>query len=83
MKRHSKRTSNDDADVPGYEENKEGAAKFSIDYFKLLNSEDTSLPYSIVMVNHEDGGVFSYATPKQGNPRRSILGAQTFGERHR
>jgi len=57
---------NGDADVPDCEENKEGAAKFSIEYFKVLNSEDTSLPYSIVMVNHEDGGVFSYATPSKG-----------------
>jgi len=66
VKRHSKRMANDDADVPDCETNIEGTAKFSIDYFKLLNFEDGNLPYSLVMVSHEDGGIFSYAVPSKG-----------------
>ena len=38
IKRHPNRTANGDADVPDCEPKKEGVAKFSIDYFKMLNS---------------------------------------------
>jgi hypothetical protein len=64
--RCKKRNIDGDADVPDTEAPDQGVAKFSIDYFKMLGPEGEHVPYSIVMVNHEDGGIFSYATPAKG-----------------
>ena len=66
LKTFKKRTAKDDADVPDVEKPIEERSKFSIDYFKLISSEEGETPYSIVMVNHREGGVFSYATPGKG-----------------
>ena len=66
--RYKKRTVNGDADVPDTETPDNGVAKLSIDHFKMLSSEEDNYPYSIVMVNHEDGGIFAYATPAEGIP---------------
>ena len=57
---------NGDADVPGTKAPDNGIAKFSIGYFKMLSSDKLNVPYSIVMVNLEDGGIFAYATPAKG-----------------
>ena len=32
----------------------------------MPGSDEESVPYSIVMVNHQDGGVFAYSTPCKG-----------------
>ena len=41
-------------------------AKFSIDYMKIESEGDDKAASSMVMVNHEDGGIFSYATLGKG-----------------
>ena len=65
-KSFSKQDAQGDADVPDCESPKNGHAKFSIDYMKLNSKDDRSIPYSLIMVSHGDGGVFSYATPGKG-----------------
>ena len=61
-----KQDARDDADVLDCGRPQQGHAKFSIDYMKISSKDGRSIPYSLVMVNHGDGGVFSYATPGKG-----------------
>ena len=52
--------------VPETEGAEKGHTKFSMDYM-VMNSEDGDKARStMVLVNHEDGGVFTYATPAKG-----------------
>ena len=57
----------DEAGVPDAEEAKEGQPKVSMDYMTMgSNDDETNVPATLVMVNHEDGGVFAYATTGNG-----------------
>ena len=57
---------NGDIDVPEVEDAEKELSKSSIEYMDMGNGDDQNLPYSMVMVNHEDGGIMSYATPGKG-----------------
>ena len=61
-----KRNTDGDADVPETEAPDAGVAKFSVDYFKMLSSDEGDVPYSIAIVNRGDGWIFSYAAPAKG-----------------
>ena len=55
-----------EAVVPETEHAEKGYTKFSMDYM-IMNSEDGDKANStMVLVNHEDGGIFSYATRAKG-----------------
>ena len=41
-------------------------SKFSIDYMRMNSEDSEKSRATMVMVNHEDGGVFAYATPGKG-----------------
>ena len=53
-------------DVPDTEAPTDGMSKFSIDYMQLNDIGGERAKSSPVMANHEDGGVFVYATPGKG-----------------
>lgn len=53
-------------DVPDTEPLQDGVTKFSIDYVYLNSDDGEVAPATMVMVNHEGGGVWSYATPGKG-----------------
>ena len=53
-------------DVPDTEPSVDGIIKFSMDYMQMKSSTEESARYSLVFVNHEDGGVFSYSMPSTG-----------------
>ena len=53
-------------DVPDTEEAKNGVTKYSIDYMRMDSHEGDKATATMVMVNHEDGGVYAYATPGKG-----------------
>ena len=58
------------AEVPDTEANVNGQVKYSIDYMRMDSTgdeeSDGKAMSTMVMVNHEDGGVFAYATPGKG-----------------
>ena len=55
-----------EADVPDVECKSDGLSKFSIDYMRMDSKDEDKSRATMVMVNHEDGGVFAYATPGKG-----------------
>ena len=61
-----------EAIVPETEGADKGFTKFSMDYM-TMNSEDGDRAKStMVVVNHEDGGIFSYATPPRAYRTKHI-----------
>jgi hypothetical protein len=61
-----KRTSFGEIKVPECETPEKGMSKFSIDYMKMEDDSENTCKSCVVMVNHEDGGIFSYPTPGKG-----------------
>ena len=43
-----------------------GPVKYSIDYMRMDSHDQEKSRATMVMVNHEDGGIFAYATPGKG-----------------
>ena len=52
--------------IPDTEEAKNGQVKFSMDYMTMDSIGGDKAPASLVLVNHEDGGIFSYGTVGKG-----------------
>ena len=61
-----KRTKMGQVDVPETEEPKDGVTKYSIDYMRMDSKDGEKATSTLVMVNHEDGGIYAYATPGKG-----------------
>ena len=61
-----KRTKIGQVDVPDTEEPRNGVTKYSIDYMRMDSQDDKKSTSTMVMVNHEDGGIYAYATPGKG-----------------
>ena len=61
-----KRDSHGMIDVPDTEAAEKGIAKFSIDYAKMESKEEGKGMQVMIMVSHDDGGVWAYAVPGKG-----------------
>ena len=61
-----KRDSGGEVEVDDTEEAKSGWTKFSTDYMVMDDDSEDKADATLVMVNHEDGGVFAYAVPNKG-----------------
>ena len=60
------RTKFGQVDVPDIEEKKGGVTKYIIDYMRMGSHAGDTATSTMVMVNHEDGGIYAYATPGTG-----------------
>ena len=69
-KKGQRKVRSGEAEVPDTEANVNGQVKYSIDYMRMDSTgdeeSDGKAMSTMVMVNHEDGGVFAYATPGKG-----------------
>ena len=52
--------------MPDVESKHNGLSQFSTDYMRMDSQDKDKSHSTVVMVNHEDGGVFAYATPGEG-----------------
>ena len=52
--------------VPDTEAPENGQTKYSMDYMTMDSINEEKAPATLVMVNHEDGGIFAYATLGKG-----------------
>ncbi len=61
-----KRDSHGMVEVPDTEVAENGIAKFNMDYAKLESKEEEKGVQAMIMANHDDGGVWSYAAQGKG-----------------
>jgi hypothetical protein len=65
-KESCKRDADGNVEVPDTEEASHGWTKSSMDYMVMDDESESKANATMVLVNHEDGGVFAYATPNKG-----------------
>lgn len=65
-KSYTKRKANGDADVPDIEAEEGSVMKLSMGYMKFGSKDDHTIPYSLALVHHNDGGFFAHSTPSKG-----------------
>jgi hypothetical protein len=64
--KHGRKKRRKNKNVPDTETLETGQTKYSIDYMTMDSVDEGKAPASMVMVNHEDGGIFAYGTVGKG-----------------